>query len=133
LAMGVGGVTSMHDPTEGGVLGGVQEMAYASSLGFILYEGDVIINEETRIICDALGVDPLKTISSGALLISAKPEYADSIVNVLKSSGIKASIIGEFKPRDFGCKLVKVDGSIIDVSSPVIDEIWRIFKIMKSY
>lgn len=132
LAMGVGGVTSMHDPTEGGVLGGVQEMAYASSLGFILYEGNVIINEETRIICDALGVDPLKTISSGALLISAKPEYADSIVNVLKSSGIKASIIGEFKPRDFGCKLVKVDGSIIDVSSPVIDEIWRIFKIMKS-
>lgn len=132
LAMSVGGVTSMHDPTEGGVLGGVQEMATASSLGFVIYEGNVIVNEETRVICDALGVDPLKTISSGALLISAKPDYAYSIVKVLNEAGIKASIIGEFKERMFGWKMVKVNGFVVDVSEPVLDELWRIYKLFKS-
>ncbi len=132
LAMSVGGVTSMHDPTEGGILGGVQEMAAASSLGFVIYEGSIIVNEETRIICDILGVDPLKTISSGSLLISAKPEYAPSIVEVLNKAGIKASIIGEFKEHVFGWKMVKVDGSVVDISEPVLDELWRIYKLFKS-
>jgi hydrogenase maturation factor len=132
LAMSVGGVNSMHDPTEGGVLGGVQEMAKASSLGFVLYEDKVIVNEETKIICEALDVDPLKTISSGALLISAKPDYAESIVNVLMDNGIKASIIGRFTCREFGWKLVKGDGSVLDVSEPVVDELWRIYGKLKS-
>lgn len=132
LAMSVGGVTSMHDPTEGGVLGGVQEMASASSLGFIIYEDKIIVNEETRIICDVLGVDPIKTISSGSLLIAAKPEYAHLIVNLLNNSGIKASIIGEFKNREFGWKLVNSSGDVIDVSKPVLDELWRLYKTFKS-
>ncbi|MCS7368845.1 MAG: AIR synthase family protein [archaeon GBS-70-058] len=132
LAVGVGGVTSMHDPTEGGVLGGLQEMAQASSLGFILYEDKVIVNEETKLICEVLGVDPLKTISSGALLISAKPDYAESIVNVLRDNGIKASIIGRFTNRESGWKIVKSDGSVLEVSEPVVDELWRIYGKFKS-
>lgn len=131
LAMEIGGVSSMHDPTEGGVLGGVQEMAIASSLGFIIYEGDVIVNGETRLICDALGVDPLKTISSGALLISAKPDYADLIVNGLNSVGIKASIIGRFTNHSEGWRLIRCDGSVLNVSEPVLDEIWRVYKSFK--
>jgi len=32
----------------------------------------------------------------------------------------------------FGWKMVKVDGSVVDISEPVLDELWRIYKLFKS-
>ncbi|MEM2144986.1 MAG: AIR synthase family protein, partial [Candidatus Jordarchaeaceae archaeon] len=60
-----GVVTSMHDPTEGGLLGGLVELAEASNVGFRLEEELIPVAEETLEICSTLGVDPLCLISSG--------------------------------------------------------------------
>ncbi len=126
----IGGVTAMHDPTEGGVLGGLQELAKASNVGFKIYEEKVIINPETKMICNLLKVDPLKTISSGSLIATVKPEKANEAINKLKNETIKASIIGEITSE--GMKLIKSDGKIINVEKPVQDELWRIIS-MKTY
>ncbi len=60
--------TSMHDPTEGGVVGGLVEMALASRKKFVVDAEKILIADETRIICGALSIDPLMLISSGVLI-----------------------------------------------------------------
>ncbi|MCS7366171.1 MAG: AIR synthase family protein [archaeon GB-1867-035] len=126
IAIEVGGVTAMHDPTEGGVLGGVQELARASNVGFIVYEDRVIINPETKAICNVLNADPLKTISSGSLLITVRPNKADELVRTLISSGVKASIIGEIVDKSEGDFLVKSDGAKVKLTELVQDHLWLI-------
>ncbi|MFO7992240.1 MAG: AIR synthase family protein [Thermoplasmata archaeon] len=64
-------VTSMHDPTEGGVLQGLYEMAHASGNRFVIDKG-IEVREETRVLCEKLGLDPLRLISSGCLLATVQ-------------------------------------------------------------
>ena len=133
LAVDVGGISAMHDPTEGGVIGGLQELCWASGVGFKLYEEKVIINEETRIICEAIGADPLKTISSGSLLIVINRNYADKLVERLRAENIPASVIGEIINVEEGFKLVRKNGEEIRVNEPVEDELWRILRELKQF
>jgi hydrogenase maturation factor len=46
-AFKTGGVHAMHDPTEGGVAGGIHEMADASNLGARIYEEKIHVRPET--------------------------------------------------------------------------------------
>ena len=123
-AMKVGGVHAMHDATEGGIAGGLQEVAWASSVGIIAYEESIPVYEETKAICKALNIDPLKTISSGALIISAHPEKAEEIAAVLHKRGIQASIIGEVVDEKEGSYVLRRDGTKLDLSKPVKEELW---------
>lgn len=102
IAMGVGGVHSMHDPTEGGVLNGVWEMAEAADKGVFIDEEKIPIADETRLICSKLRIDPLKLLGSGSLLIASDPEKAPEICNALKKASINASVIGWIRPREEG-------------------------------
>ncbi len=117
---------AMHDPTEGGLLGGVQEMALASGNGFVIYEENIPLREETVAICEALGIDPLRLISSGSLLISVSEERVDELVSELRRGGIESSVIGRLTGREEGMKLVRSNGVVEDVSEPVMDELWRV-------
>src|SRR4030042_3279603 len=78
-----GGVHAMHDPTEGGILNGIHEMADAAGLGVRIFEDKITVEPETAKICRFYEIDPLQLISSGALLIAAEPQSADIIVNAL--------------------------------------------------
>ncbi len=129
IAMEVGGVHAMHDPTEGGLLGGIQELAIASNLGVIVRERDVLVRRETRAICRVLGIDPYRLISSGSLLIAADPERAKDIVGRLKEEGIEAKIIGKFvKGRKRVFKTLR--GEEIDLNEPVKEELWTALSIL---
>lgn len=87
------GVNSMHDITEGGVLGALWEVAEASKLGFKVYEEKMPIGNITKKICKAYSIDPLRFISSGSMLITTK--NGDALIEILKKEGIKATIIGK--------------------------------------
>ena len=127
-AMKTGGVNAMHDPTEGGVSGGIHEMAEASNVGFQVYEERIPILPETQKICEYFRIDPLQLISSGALLISAKPEFAEKIVEELKQNKINASIIGEFLENKHEHKIIRKNGKIQTLPRPVSDHLWRALK-----
>ena len=128
-AVEVGGVHAMHDATEGGIAGGLQEIAWASKRGLIAYEDKMIVAPETRTICESLGLDPLKTISSGTLIIACESKKAEEIVERLRREGIPASIVGEILPRDQGVQIARRNGSKLDLSKrPVKEELWRVFK-----
>jgi len=123
-AIKTGGVNAMHDPTEGGILGGIHEMADASNLGVRIFEGKIAVRPETVKICDFFKIDPLQLISSGALLISAQPEFADRIVECLGQQQIHASIIGEFLKDSHNRTLIGRNGKTQNLLRPVSDHIW---------
>lgn len=125
LAFKTGRVHGMHDPTEGGVLGGIHEMADASNVGVKVYEDRVRVAEETRQICSFFRIDPLQLISSGALLIAADPEHVEDMVDTLHQKRIQASIIGEFTDTPTKRTLVKKTGARVKLPRPASDHLWK--------
>ncbi|KPV64748.1 MAG: thiamine monophosphate kinase [Candidatus Bathyarchaeota archaeon BA1] len=123
-AIEVGGVHAMHDATEGGIAGGLQEIAWASNVGVIAYEDKIPIYEETGAICKAINIDPLKTIGSGALIISAHPEKAEKIVAALQKRGIQAAIIGKMVEKSQGSYVLRSDRTKLDLTKPIKEELW---------
>ena len=60
-------VSSMHDPTEGGIFQGLYEMAHASQNEFFV-NSQPELKEISIEICEKLSLDPFRLISSGCLL-----------------------------------------------------------------
>jgi hydrogenase expression/formation protein HypE len=123
-AFQTGRVRAMHDCTEGGVLGSVFEMAVASGLGFEISEEKIPVAAETAAICAALKADPLKLISSGALLIAAKPGGEEEVARALRAIGTEVAEIGKFGAGDR--ILVRKNGLKERVRTAATDEIWRL-------
>jgi hydrogenase maturation factor len=124
VAFQTNGVTAMHDPTEGGVAGGIHEMADASKLGFKVFEDRIPVAPETLEICRFFDIDPFQLISSGALLISAKPGYAEKIIKKLLDHNIEAAVIGEFLEKPEERLLIRSDGATITIERPITDHLW---------
>ncbi len=124
-AFSYGGVLAMHDPTEGGLAGGLNEMANASKTGFRVYEDKIAISHETSEICHFFQIDPLRLISSGALLIVSNPEDANGIVILLEKEGIKASIIGEVLDDVKRRTIVRRSKIEEELLMPEADELWK--------
>ncbi|EMA69911.1 AIR synthase family protein [Halorubrum distributum] len=90
--------TALHDPTEGGVATALVEMASASGAAFAVERDAVPVRPETRACCDALGVDPLATFGSGALLAAVPPERVDAALDALDAAGIAGAEVGVVEP-----------------------------------
>jgi hydrogenase maturation factor len=125
LAAGLG-ATAMHDPTEGGVVGALWEMAEASGCGFRVVVSAIAMREPTRLICAALGIDPLRLISSGALLIACPDGPA--MVSGLQEHGIAAAAIGTMVAFEAGRTLVYPDGREEAITRLDRDELYRILE-----
>lgn len=121
-AFRTGVVHAMHDCTEGGVLGALYEIATASGLGLEVARADIPVSKETKRICSALGVDPLKLISSGTLLIAVEKGKEGRVSEALASVGSHATPIGRFKKG----KVVLTGRRAEVVKGPPKDEIWRV-------
>jgi len=126
-AMEAGGVTAMHDATEGGVIGGLFEIANASGVGMDIDEGLFIYPEEVKMVCEAFDIDPVKAIAEGSLLLTARPASAERIIKHLKQVGIRASIVGEVKKNSRQRTLRRLDGSSIPLAIPDQDPFWPAF------
>lgn len=94
IATSSGRVHAMHDPTEGGLATGLYELSWASGVSIEVEQDAIKVVEEGAKLCAEFGLNPLGTIASGALLIVAHPDDADSIISALTASGISATIIG---------------------------------------
>lgn len=120
------GVNSMHDITEGGLLGALWEVAEASKVGFKVYEDKIPLTNITTKICDEYSIDPLRLISSGSMLITT--ENGSGLVDMLKCSGIKASVIGKITKKE--CMLVS-NGKEQKVMPPKSDELFILEEKLK--
>ncbi len=93
---------ALHDPTEGGVRKGIDEIALASNNGVLIDYDKIPILEETKEICKVTGDDPLGIFGSGALLISIQKEKASKLLEDYKKSGILAQEIGVVTKKNEG-------------------------------
>jgi len=127
-AFKTGGVHAMHDPTEGGILGGVHEMADASNIGVRVYQDKIMVEPETAKICRYFEIDPLQLIGSGALLIAAEPKKTNEIVESLNNNRIYAAEIGEFGGTPNKRLLIKRDQTAQELPRPTSDMLWVALK-----
>lgn len=104
-------VNSMHDITEGGLLGGLFEVAMASDKGFIIYNDKIPMLDVTKKVCDEFKIDPLRLISSGSMLITTS--NGREVIKKLNQHGIEASIIG---------KIIEKGGILVDRNQEIIVE-----------
>ena len=95
-------VHSMHDPTEGGIVATLHELAEAADVGLIVDRDAVPVLPACRRICDVLGLDPYALLASGALLAAVPASSVDESVAVLHAAGASASVIGQVAPVDEG-------------------------------
>jgi hydrogenase expression/formation protein HypE len=87
-------VTSMHDATEGGVVGALEEMAYASRKMFVIHREQVPVSDEAAAVCALFGLDPLRTMGEGALLITCRPGRVGELERNMSDAGISITAIG---------------------------------------
>ncbi|MFL5737173.1 MAG: AIR synthase family protein [Actinomycetota bacterium] len=120
------GVTSMHDATEGGVIGGLTEVAAASEVGLRVDIDAIPVRPEVRAVCDAVGIDPLISISEGTLIATVIPQRADEFVSVLAENAVDAAIIGEITPREAGSVAI-AGGAEHPLVHPGLDPFWEAF------
>jgi len=127
IAMEAGGITAMHDATEGGVQGGLFEIANASHVGMEIDESLFIYPDEVRIVCEAFDLDPVTSIAEGSLLITAKQDYSGRVVEKLEEAGIASSVIGKVL-KDPGIRTIKRrDGISRPLDIPEQDPFWPAF------
>ncbi len=91
--------TSMHDPTEGGVLQGIYEVAKASGTVIEIWVNEVKVRPEVKRILEIFGLDPLKALSSGTLIVTVRPESVDEAVRRLSRITEEVSIVGKVLDR----------------------------------
>jgi hydrogenase maturation factor len=126
-----GVVHAMHDPTEGGVVNGLFELASAAATGLRVFADRIPVFPETRAICEVLEVDPLRLISSGALLIGVSPDQRPLIEAVLHGRGIPVSLVAEVRPASEGMTLIS--GHDVQILQPPDrDEIARVFSVLSA-
>ena len=113
------GATAMHDITEGGVLGAAWEMSEASGCGMVIDTALIPVHPLTKKICNICGIDPLRLLSSGSMLIAC--EDGNKLVNGLNEIGIDAAVIGKAE----GKTVCLSTGE--EVAPPEADELYRLF------
>lgn len=119
------GATSMHDITEGGVLGAAWEIAEASGTGIIINKDMIPVEPVTAAICKALNLNVLRLISSGCMLITC--QNGEQLVRLLEQNDIEASIIGTITENKQDKLLIsKQEGKIADIEPPSSDELYKL-------
>jgi hydrogenase maturation factor len=117
-------VHSMHDPTEGGLVNGIVEMALASEKEIEVDFEKVHIYEESQILCKEYGLDPLGVIASGALLLSISSKDLPLLQTAFQKAAIPIQVIG--KVRQGPARVLTRDGGEIKPFSR--DEILKVYE-----
>ncbi|WP_255168205.1 AIR synthase family protein [Natrononativus amylolyticus] len=114
--------TAMHDPTEGGVTVGLLELARASGVRLAVDREAIPIRPETRQLCAAAGVDPLRIFGSGALLATVPTAAVEDCLEALADAGLEAAEIGTVREGEPGLEL---DGET--VTGPIEDDLYPLW------
>jgi hydrogenase expression/formation protein HypE len=125
LACNSASVHSMHDPTEGGLINGIVEMALASDKEIVVDLEKVPIYEESRILCQQFGLDLFGVIASGALLLTIPSSDLSSLHKAFFEALIPICVIGEVKKGPARVLTIS-EGGMKEVQPFAKDEILRI-------
>jgi hydrogenase maturation factor len=128
IAAEIGNVRALHDPTEGGIVGAVYELAARSRCGILLQADSIPILPETSAICGVLGLDPLRLLASGSLLIAAAPRTEGALSGAFSHARIELTKIGTFLPAGRGSWAL-IGGKKVRLRPPDRDELARAYDL----
>lgn len=115
-------VSLLHDATEGGILGGVWEMAENSGLGAIIDIDKILILDETKKIAKHFNINPYKLISSGVMLFITDDD--EKLKKELDKQNIPSSTIG-YLTKEKEIYILK-NGVKEILSPPSQDELYKV-------
>lgn len=103
-------VHSMHDVTEGGLITALREIAAASNLGLVAEAESVPLLPECAAICEALELDPLGLLGSGALIATMAAGDVPAALRALDRVGVNGWEIGQMMEPSDGLWLIDRNG-----------------------
>jgi hydrogenase maturation factor len=106
-AVEAGGVTAMHDVTEGGIAVALWEVAEASNVGMVVIESEIPRFWESTKIAERFQMDLLGAIGSGALVLTAPEPATESLITAMSEKGTDAFVIGRVVSKDQGVLMVR--------------------------
>ncbi len=115
-----GGVTALHDPTEGGLATGIRELALAAGCGATIDRNAVPVLPETSAIAGALGLDPLGCSPPAACSWPPQPDAVERLVGL----GLDVTPIGQLTAGDRF--LLRADGDERELPAYDSDETTRV-------
>jgi len=119
------GVTAMHDATEGGVLGGLYEVAEASGVGLWIDQSAIPIRPEVAAVCAVAGIDPYYSISEGTLVATVRPQHAEGLLAAFANASIPAADVGEVLTAGAARTMLDADGREVPLIPPRLDPYWE--------
>jgi len=122
-------VTSMHDATEGGVMGGLFELSAACRLSVVVDRERIHVSEEASAVCRLFGLDPLTSLSEGTLIVTCKPEAVGDLQSAFSKQGIPSFHVGKIGEdrQDTGLWVSSGGSKPVQVEPPASDEYWNAY------
>jgi hydrogenase maturation factor len=123
-----GGVSAMHDATEGGLVAALNEIADVSKVGFSLDFAKLPLIPETQKLAGHFRLtwkQILSMSSTGTLLAAVSPHKKDGIMEILSGRGFDAKIVGFFSESKE--RLIKYRGREISFPRSAEDPYAKIF------
>lgn len=126
VAAGKVGTSGMHDVTEGGILGAVWELCHLGEVGAEVWEKAIPVDPVTLKIAEHYGIDYLRLISSGCMIIMASDERKDAIMEAVRAEGVEISCIGRILDECEGVYLMHANSMIEEITPPEADELYKV-------
>lgn len=116
------GVFTMHDVRNGGVFGGLYELAKRMNVGVSVDLKQIPVKQETIEICEFFDLNPYELLAGGSLLLATQDGAA--LTEALHQEGIAASVIG--KTTDDNNKVVRNGEETRFLEPAGMDELFKV-------
>jgi hydrogenase maturation factor len=121
-AAAAGPVTAMHDATEGGLFGALDEVAEGADGRLDVDTDAVPVRPGVREVCEFLDIDPWLSTSSGTLVMTVGADGVDDVLAELDARGTPVAVVGEVSDGEG----VYVDGDLLE--HPGVDPSWAAYE-----
>lgn len=86
------GANYLHVPREGGIFGGLWQLAAENGVGLVIDLKKIPVRQETIEVCEFFDLNPYELLAGGCLLIIT--DNGSALVRALKEAGISSAVIG---------------------------------------
>jgi hydrogenase expression/formation protein HypE len=102
-------IRALRDPTRGGLVTTLNEIALQSDVGIELVEDQIPVREGVEGACELLGLDPLYLANEGKLIAFVDPAEAETVLEAMKKNpyGREAAVIGRVTADNAGKVFMK--------------------------
>ncbi|MBQ2867291.1 MAG: AIR synthase, partial [Firmicutes bacterium] len=91
-------------------------------------EDKIPVSDVTKKICNHFGINYLRLISSGCMMIIVHPDREQAVVEAIRAVGVDVTRIGHVKEHGASRVLIGNDGVVREIDPPESDEQYKVVK-----